>query len=177
MKVLLTFLLDDRRIRIRIHTSDSDPDPEEESRFFLLFLLDESRKYESSRIRVRLHYLDPRIRLRIHTKMSWIRNTALQILIFVFWHILPIFSSVFRIHDIFVGIRIRGSMPLTNGSGSGSCYFRHWPSRGQQKTNKKKVFLHITFWRYIYIIFKDKKSKRSHKTVGIKVFLTIFASW
>jgi len=26
-------------------------------------------------------------------------------------------------------IRIRGSMPLTNGSGSGSCYFRHWPSR------------------------------------------------
>jgi hypothetical protein len=23
--------------------------------------------------------------------------------------------------------------------------------------------------------FKDKKSKRSHKTVGIKVFLTIFA--
>ncbi len=43
MKVLLTFLLDDRRIRIRIriHTSDSDPDPEEESRFFLLFLLDD----------------------------------------------------------------------------------------------------------------------------------------
>ncbi len=26
-----------------------------------------------------------------------------------------------------------GSMPLTNGSGS--CYFRHWPSRCQQKTN------------------------------------------
>ncbi len=35
-----------------------------------------------------------------------------------------------RIHDIFVWIRIRGSMPLTNGSefGSRSCYFRHWPS-------------------------------------------------
>jgi hypothetical protein len=28
---------------------------------------------------------------------------------------------------------------------------------------------------YIYIIFKDKKSKRIHKTVGIKVFLTIIA--
>jgi hypothetical protein len=35
------------------------------------------------------------------------------------------FSAVFRIHDIFVWIqiRIRGSMSLTNGSGS--CYFRH----------------------------------------------------
>ncbi len=40
-------------------------------------------------------------------------------------------KSVFRIHDILVRIRIRGSMPLTNGSGS--CYFRHWPSRRQQK--------------------------------------------
>ncbi len=32
-------------------------------------------------------------------------------------------SAVLRIHDILVWIRIRGSMPLT--SGSGSCYFRH----------------------------------------------------
>jgi hypothetical protein len=37
----------------------------------------------------------------------------------------------FRIHDILVWIRIRGYMPLANGSGS--CYFRHWPSRRQQK--------------------------------------------
>ncbi len=44
-----------------------------------------------------------------------------------------------------------------------------------QDANKKLLFLLITFWRYIYIIFKDKKSKRSHNTVGIKVFLTIFA--
>jgi hypothetical protein len=53
-----------------------------------------------------------------------------------------------------------------------------------QKANKKlinffyKVFLHI---RYLLKVgtftsfFKDKMSKRSHKTVGIKVFLTIFA--
>ena len=52
-----------------------------------------------------------------------------------------------------------GSMPLTNGSefrsGSGSCYFRHWPSRCQQKTNfLTQFFLLITFWRYIYIIFQ-----------------------
>ncbi len=61
-----------------------------------------------------------------------------------------------------VWIRIRGSMPLTNGSGS--CYFRHWPSRCQQKTNfLTQFFLLITFGRYIYIIFKDKKSKRVTK--------------
>ncbi len=39
------------------------------------------------------------------------------------------------------------------GSGSGSCYFRHWPSRRQQKT--KLIF----------------KSPFSHKTVRIKGFL------
>ncbi len=51
-------------------------------------------------------------------------------------------KAVFRIHDILVWIRIGESMPLTYGSGcgSGSCYFRHWPSRRQQKTNLKKCF-------------------------------------
>jgi hypothetical protein len=39
-------------------------------------------------------------------------------------HVLDL-KAVFRIHDIVVWIRIRGSMPLANGSGSGSCYFRH----------------------------------------------------
>jgi hypothetical protein len=35
--------------------------------------------------------------------------------------------AVLRIHEILVRIRIRGYMPLTNGSGfrSVSCYFRH----------------------------------------------------
>jgi hypothetical protein len=46
-----------------------------------------------------------------------------------------------------------------------------------KKLIKKKVVLLITFRRYIYIIFTDKKSKRSHKAVGIKVCLTIFACW
>jgi hypothetical protein len=46
-----------------------------------------------------------------------------------------------------------------------------------QDANKKlilkKVFLYITFLRYLYIIFKDKKSKRCHKTVEIKVLYYI----
>jgi hypothetical protein len=33
---------------------------------------------------------------------------------------------VLRIRDILVRIQIRGSVPLTNGSGSGSCYFRRF---------------------------------------------------
>ncbi len=56
------------------------------------------------------------------------------------------FVTVLRIHDILVWIRIRirGSMPLTYGSGSrfgfGSCCFHHWPSWRQQNLTKKKVF-------------------------------------
>ncbi len=38
-------------------------------------------------------------------------------------------------------------------------------------TNLKKVFLLFTFEGTLTSFFKDKKSKRSHKTVGIKVFL------
>ncbi len=68
-------------------------------------------------------------------------------------------QSVLRIHDILGWIRIRGSKPLTNGSwsgfGSGSCYFRHWPSRCEQKNNFfTQFFLLYTFWRNIYIIFQ-----------------------
>jgi hypothetical protein len=44
---------------------------------------------------------------------------------------------------------------------------------------KKKVFLLITvpvpYDATFQSFFKDKKSKRSRKTVGINVFLTIFA--
>ncbi len=72
-------------------------------------------------------------------------------------------------------IRIRGSMPLTNGSGSAeSFYFHHWPSRCQQKTDLKKSFSAYYFLKVPFSsIFKGKKSKRSHKSVEIMVFLTI----
>ncbi len=80
-------------------------------------------------------------------------------------------GQVLRIHDILVWIRIwiwiRRSMTLTSGSGSGSCFFRHWPSRRQQKTNlKKKFFCLLLFEGTFKSFFKDKKSKRSHKTEG-----------
>jgi hypothetical protein len=56
------------------------------------------------------------LEIRIHTKMSWIRNTDFNY---------DSYPAVLRIHDILVWIRIRGSMPLTNRSEIGSCYFCH----------------------------------------------------
>ncbi len=84
---------------------------------------------------------------------------------------------MFRIHDILVWFR-PGSMPLTNGSGSGSCYLRHWPSRCQQKANFFKTVFCLLLFEVTYTsFFKDKKFERSLKTAGRKVFLTIFACW
>jgi hypothetical protein len=40
---------------------------------------------------------------------------------------------------------------------------------------KKKFFCKVLFEGIFTSFFKDKKSKRSHKTVEIKVFLTSFA--
>ncbi len=70
---------------------------------------------------------------------------------------------VLRIHEILVWIRIqiliRGSMPQDNGSGfgSGSCYFRHWPS----SFSAYYELFEGTFTSF----FKDKKSKRSSHLV------------
>ncbi len=67
---------------------------------------------------------------------------------YVFFHVFK-YKAVLRIRDILVRIRIRGSVPLTNGSS----YFRQWPSRWQLK---------------ITSFFKDKKPQKSHKTIGNK---------
>jgi hypothetical protein len=71
---------------------------------------------------------------------------------------------VLRIRDILVRIRIRGSVPLTNGSGS--CYFREWTSRRQQNI----ILFSLLFFEGTFSsFFKDKR--HSHKTVGIKALL------
>jgi hypothetical protein len=45
-----------------------------------------------------------------------------------------------------------------------------------KKLIQKKMFICLLLFKGTFTsFFKDKKSKRSHKTVGIKVFLTIFA--
>ncbi len=69
-------------------------------------------------------------------------------------------------------IRIRGTMSLIMDPDP--ALFVIILQDANKKLILKKVFLLITFWRHIYIIFKDKKSKRSHKTAGIN-FPTILA--
>jgi hypothetical protein len=58
-------------------------------------------------------------------------------------------------------------MPLTNGSDPAIFVI------DLQDANKH--FCLLLFEGTFTSFFKDKKSKRSHKAVGIKVFLTIFA--
>jgi hypothetical protein len=69
-----------------------------------------------------------------------------------------VLNPVLRIRDILGWIRIRGSMPLTNGSGCGSCHFRHWPSRRQQNTNLKKSFSAFYFLKVHLHHFSKIKS-------------------
>ncbi len=85
-------------------------------------------------------------------------------------------KAVLRIHDILLCIRIwiRGSMPLTNGPDPVPAIF----NIGQQKIIfVEKFFCLLLFEGTFTLFFKYKMSKRSHKTVGIKVFLTSFAWW
>jgi hypothetical protein len=67
-----------------------------------------------------------------------------------------------------------------SGFGSGHCYFVSLPSRRPQKIIFCQVIFCLLgiFWTFNKIIFfNDKKISRSYKTVGIKVFLTIFTRW
>jgi hypothetical protein len=79
------------------------------------------------------------------------------------------FQSVLRIHDILVWIRIRGSMPLTDGSGcgSGSFYFHHWPSRCQQKNYFfKEVSLHFSN-------IKSQKKSQNSSNQGVSYYFCL----
>ncbi len=73
---------------------------------------------------------------------------------------------MFRIHDILGWIRIRilGSMLLTNGSGSGfgsgSCYFRHWPSTCQQKIIFNTICSAYYIWKVHLHHFSEIKSQK-----------------
>ncbi len=76
----------------------------------------------------------------------------------------PFFFPALRIHDILVWIRIRiwirGSMPLIIGSKSGSCYFCHWTSRCQQKTNFLNKFSPYYFLKIHLHHFSKIKSQK-----------------
>ncbi len=79
-----------------------------------------------------------------------------------------VWIAVLLIYDILVWIRIRirfrtrGSMPLTNRSGfwSGSCYFRYWPLRRQQKTKSFSVYYFLKLHSHHFLKIKILKSHK-----------------
>jgi hypothetical protein len=82
------------------------------------------------------------------------------------------FRPVLRIRDIFVWIRIwiRGSMPLTNGSGcgSGSCYFRYSLSFKMPTKNK---FFKNSFPAYYFLIRSKKDVTKQKESRFFLLFL------
>jgi hypothetical protein len=84
------------------------------------------------------------------------------------------------IRDKMVRIRIRGSVPLTYGSGSesksdswsGSCSFHQWFSRCQQKRSFFPKFL--SYYHFLKVHLHQSSEIKSNKevTVEIKVFPT-----
>jgi hypothetical protein len=66
-----------------------------------------------------------------------------------------------RIRDILVRVRIHESAPLTNKTPTKIRFF--------------SIYFCLLFFEGTFTsLFKEKKSERSHKTVDIKVFITIF---
>jgi hypothetical protein len=64
--------------------------------------------------------------------------------------------------DMLVRIRILESVPLTNGSGSGFCSFRRWPSRCKQKI----IVFFLSFFAYYFLKEHLHSSQiKSHKEV------------
>ncbi len=80
------------------------------------------------------------------------------------------------IRDILLRIPIQGSVPLTNGSGPGPAIFVIFKTATKNKFFLSFFAITVRFEGTFTSCFKDKKSLKSHTTVGIKVFLTIFAS-
>ncbi len=68
---------------------------------------------------------------------------------------------VFWICGILVRIRIRWSVPLINGSGS--CYFRQWPSRWQLKSDFYSFFAYYFLKLHLHHFSKIKCNKEVTK--------------
>jgi hypothetical protein len=86
-------------------------------------------------------------------------------------------KPVLRIPDIMVRIRIRGSVPLTNRSGS--CYFRQWPSRWRQ-TKNSNLFCFLLFEAPLTSVFKEKsrhKESQNSRNQGFYYFFCLMIEW
>jgi hypothetical protein len=101
--------------------------------------------------------LDPRSGIRNKHPGSYFRELSIS------------FFAVFRNRDLLVRIRIRGSVPLTNGSGPESCFFR--PSVTFKTPTKSffSSFLLLHFEGTFTSFIKDKKTLPDLVPLGQKV--------
>ncbi len=88
----------------------------------------------------------------------------------------PTFSPMVWYIEREAGVILKHSTaPLTNEFGSGSCYFYHWPSRHQQKTNKKKfsacyfLKVHLLYFSKI----KVKKKSQNSRNQGFSYYFCL----
>ncbi len=96
------------------------------------------------------------------------------------YHLLALcIPPVFRIYDIWCGSGFGSADPCLWLMDTDHAIFLIELQDANKKQIKKKRFFCLLLFEGTFTSFnKDKKSKRSHKkTVGIKVFLTIFAWW
>ncbi len=81
-------------------------------------------------------------------------------------------KPVLRIPDIMVRIRIRGSVPVTNRSGS--CYFRQWQD-GNNKKNSN-FFCFLLFEATLTSVFKEKsrhKESQNRRNQGFSYYFCL----
>ncbi len=78
------------------------------------------------------------------------------------------------IRDILIWIRIRWSVSLTYGPGSGSCSFRQWLARCQQKIS---FFQSFFAYNFLKVHLHQPSKIKNQKIVEIKVSLLFFDCW
>jgi hypothetical protein len=85
-----------------------------------------------------------------------------------------------RIRDILVRIRIRGSVHLTNGSGSrsdsGSCYFHHQPSRWQLFAYYQ-YFLKLHLHHFSKIKSHKEVTKQNSRNQGFSYYFSLMLTY
>jgi len=80
------------------------------------------------------------------------------------------FTAVLRIREILERIRIRGSVLLTNGSGSGFCYFVIDVQDANKRLFSSKFSRLLLFKGIFTSFFKIKKSQNSRNQGCFTIF-------
>ncbi len=140
----------------------SDSVKRQKSTYLLIMLLISSSGYFWTVIRIRYRSA----RVRIHGSAPLNYEYGLEICSLLQWlsRLKRKFSSYF---EILVRIWIRGSMPLTYGSGS--CYFRQWPTR----SSSKKISRNQCFSYYFCLMIDGYGRPKNTWILRIRIWIRI----